>query len=118
MARSGEFRLYERAELPEGWSPTADARLTVWEAVQHLVLALGGRRRGGGAAAPTRRLRGTVRGNSPTCCSPRRATTTGRPEAGVYNGLITAWPALRSADVIVDTPLFSLKTRGGGGFHA
>ena len=39
-ARAGEFRLYERSELAEGWSPMDDARLTVWEATQYLVLAL------------------------------------------------------------------------------
>ena len=39
-ARAGKFRLYERSELVEGWLPTTDPRLTVWEALQYLIAAL------------------------------------------------------------------------------
>ena len=115
VARAGEFRLYERAELSEGWSPTADSRLTVWEAVQYLVLALG--RSETEAAALLRQLGGYGdRARQLAYLLFTKASDNGwAAEAGVYNGLITAWPALRSADVIVDTPLFSLQNAGGGG---
>ena len=114
VARAGEFRLYERAELPEGWSPTVDARLTVWEAVQYLVLALG--RSETEAAALLRQLGGYGdRARQLAYLLFTKASDNGwAAEAGVYNGLITAWPALRSADVIVDTPLFSLQNARGG----
>ena len=104
MARAGEFRLYERAELPEGWSPTADARLTVWEAVQYLVLALG--RSETDAAALLRQLGGYGdRARQLAYLLFTKASDNGwASEAGVYNGLITAWPSLRAADAGVDEP--------------
>ena len=101
-ARAGEFRLYERAELPEGWSPTADARLTVWEAVQYLVLALG--RSETEAAALLRQLGGYGdRARQLAYLLFTKASDNGwATEAGVYNGLITAWPSLRAAEVATD----------------
>src|SRR5437588_9242736 len=39
-ARGGKVRLVRREELPDGWDPTADSRLTIWEATQHLIRAL------------------------------------------------------------------------------
>ena len=104
VARAGEFRLYERAELPEGWSPMADARLTVWEAVQYLVLALG--RSETEAAALLRQLGGYGdRARQLAYLLFTKASDNGwATEAGVYNGLITAWPSLRAADVGVDAP--------------
>ena len=35
----GQFRLLERSEMPEDWSPLEDETLTVWEATQHLIAA-------------------------------------------------------------------------------
>ena len=40
MSRDGKVRLVERAELPAGWDPATDSRLTVWETTQHLIRAL------------------------------------------------------------------------------
>ena len=104
VARAGEFRLYERAELPVGWSPTADARLTVWEAVQYLVLALG--RSETEAAALLRQLGGYGdRARQLAYLLFTKASDNGwASEAGVYNGLITAWPSLRSTDVAPEAP--------------
>ena len=104
VARAGEFRLYERAELPEGWSPTADARLTVWEAVQYLVKAL--ERSETEAAALLRQLGGYGdRARQLAYLLFTKASDSGwASEAGVYNGLITAWPSLRAADAGVDEP--------------
>ena len=116
-ARAGETRLYERSELLAGWSPTDDPRLTVWEATQYLVKALENSQ--SEAAELLQRLGGYGdRARQLAYLLFQKASDNGwAAEAGVYNGLITAWPALRSSDVIVDTPLFSLQTRGGG-FHA
>ena len=113
-AVSGEFRLFERAELAPDWSPATDARLTVWEATQYLVIAL--ERSQTEAAALLRQLGGYGdRARQLAYLLFTKASDNGwASEAGVYNGLITAWPALRSADVIVDTPLFSLQDAGGG----
>ena len=103
-ARAGEFRLYERSELAEGWSPMDDARLTVWEATQYLVLAL--ERSQSDAAALLQRLGGYGdRARQLAYLLFQKASDNGwAPEAGVYNGLITAWPSLRAADVGVEAP--------------
>jgi putative DNA methylase len=36
----GKVRLLKPAELPAGWDPTTDTRLTVWESVHHLIRVL------------------------------------------------------------------------------
>ena len=109
-ARAGEFRLYERSELAEGWSPMEDARLTVWEATQYLVLAL--ERSQSDAAALLQRLGGYGdRARQLAYLLFQKASDNGwAAEAGVYNGLITAWPALRSTDVIADMPRLPLQS--------
>jgi putative DNA methylase len=84
--RAGKFRLYERSELDPAWTPADDSRLTVWEATQHLIAAL--ERSESEASALLHQLGGFG----------ERARTAG--EAGAYNSLIIAWPALRSAHVV------------------
>lgn len=98
-ARAGEFRLYERSELPPDWSPVTDLRRTVWEATQHLVRALDRsetdaaellHQLGGGYGDQARQLAYLLF---------QKASDNGwAAEAGAYNGLITAWPTLRAAD--------------------
>ena len=104
VARAGEFRLHERSELAEGWSPMGDTRLTVWEAAQYLVLAL--ERSQSDAAALLQRLGGYGdRARQLAYLLFQKASDNGwAAEAGVYNGLITAWPSLRAADVEVESP--------------
>lgn len=94
--RDGKFRLFERAELRAGWSPTDDTRLTVWEATQHLIAALD--RSETEAAELLHRLGGYgERARVLAYLLFKKATDKGwTTEAGVYNGLIAAWPALRS----------------------
>ena len=113
-ARAGEFRLYERSELAEGWSPMADPRLTVWEATQYLVIALD--RSQTEAAALLQRLGGYGdRARQLAYLLFQKASGNGwASEAGAYNVLITAWPSLRSADVIADTPRLPLQNSGEG----
>ena len=104
QARAGEFRLYERSELAEGWSPMDDTRLTVWEATQYLVLAL--ERSQSDAAALLQRLGGYGdRARQLAYLLFQKASDNGwAAEAGVYNVLITAWPSLRAAELGVEEP--------------
>ncbi|MFC1697103.1 DUF1156 domain-containing protein [Nanoarchaeota archaeon] len=39
-AKAGKVRLLKRSELDDGWDPTTDKKLTVWECVQHLIKKL------------------------------------------------------------------------------
>ena len=95
-ARGGSFRLFERSELDSAWSPVGDTRLTVWEATQHLVAALD---RSESEAASLLQLLGGYgdRARALAYVLFQKATDRGfAEEAGAYNGLITAWPALLS----------------------
>ena len=102
VSPQGQFRLLERDELDAEWSPTDDDRLTVWESTQHLIAALD--RSESEAAALMAQLGGTAeRARSLAYVLFRKATDKGwAEEAGAYNRLISAWPALRSAVVGVD----------------
>ncbi|MCY4135754.1 MAG: DUF1156 domain-containing protein [bacterium] len=95
-ARAGKFRLYERSELAEGWLPTTDPRLTVWEALQYLVAAL--ERSESEAAELLHALGGySERVRLLAYLLYQKANDKGwAAEAGAYNGLITAWPNLRA----------------------
>ena len=103
-ARAGLFRLYERSELSPDWSPITDSRLTVWEAAQHLVTALV--RSQSDAAALLHLLGGFGdRARQLAYVLFQKASDNGwAAEAGLYNGLIIAWPTLRATDVVADEP--------------
>ena len=95
-ARAGKFRLYERSELPLGYSPVDDLRRTVWESVQHLIAAL---ERSESEAAELLHILGGYgeRARQLAYLLYQKANDKGwAAEAGAYNGLITAWPSLRS----------------------
>ena len=101
-ARAGKFRLYERSELPPGYSPVDDLRRTVWESVQHLIAALD--RSESEAAELLHTLGGYgERARQLAYLLYQKANDKGwATEASAYNGLITAWPSLRSgADATV-----------------
>ena len=100
-ARAGKFRLYERHDLPENWSPVHDARLTVWEATQHLAAAL--ERSESEAAELLHALGGYGdRARQLAYLLYQKANDRGwASEAGAYNGLITAWPNLRTGAATV-----------------
>jgi len=95
-ARAGKFRLYERSELPPGYSPVDDLRRTVWESVQHLIAAL--ERSESEASELLHTLGGYgERARQLAYLLYQKANDKGwAAEAGAYNGLITAWPNLRS----------------------
>ena len=100
-ARAGKFRLYERSELDPGWSPAHDDRLTVWEATQHLAAAL---ERSESEAAELMHTLGGYgdRARQLAYLLYQKANDKGwAAEAGAYNGLITAWPNLRTGAATV-----------------
>jgi len=95
-ARAGKFRLLKREELDPEWSPTTDSRLTIWEATQHMVLALEDSelraaeilRELGGKADSVFQLISVIY---------QKADHKGESqEAACYNGLAMAWPTLRA----------------------
>ena len=94
-SQAGSVRLLRPQELPADWDPSADDRLTAWEAVHHLIRVVG---QGGemAAAALLRRLRG-VAGLARELCyrlytvSERRKRAA---EALDYNGLVKSWPEI------------------------
>ncbi|MCQ3812420.1 MAG: DUF1156 domain-containing protein [Acidimicrobiia bacterium] len=95
-ARAGKFRLYERSELPSSYSPVEDLRRTVWESVQHLISAL--ERSESEATELLHTLGGYgERARQLAYLLYQKANEKGwAAEAGAYNGLIIAWPNLRS----------------------
>lgn len=95
VSREGKVRLVERTELPSGWDPSSDLRLTVWETTQHLIRALESseteaatllRQLGGGMGERARQLAYLLYG----ICDRKRWPE----EAGAYNMLVTAWPEI------------------------
>jgi putative DNA methylase len=94
-SKGGKVRLLDRAELPDAWNPTADARLTVWELAQHLIRALesGGEyeaadllRRIGGLGDTARELAYRLY----VICERKKWAK----EALAYNALVVAWPEI------------------------
>ncbi len=92
-ASHGKVRLLRPNELPAGWDPAKDRRLTAWEAVHHLVRVL---EAGGEPAAAA--LAGQLGTQAETarelayrlytvCERKKRAA-----EALSYNGLVQSWP--------------------------
>lgn len=94
-SRDGKVRLVERSELPGGWDPATDSRLTVWETTQHLIRALESSeteaaallaRMGEGLGERARQLAYLLYG----ICDRKKWAD----EAGAYNMLVTAWPEI------------------------
>lgn len=100
-AGGGKARLLSRAELRADWSPSADARPTVWEATQHLIKRLDESGELAAAALLSEieqdpRLARHL--DSVKQLAYRLYTTCERQgkaeEAGAYNRLVVAWPEL------------------------
>jgi putative DNA methylase len=95
-ARAGKVRLLRRDELPADWKPTADKRITAWEATQHLVRALD-KHGESGAAAVLAALPGGI-ADVARDLAYRLYTTCERKkwaqEALAYNSLVIAWPEI------------------------
>lgn len=95
-SRGGKVRLLHPNELPVGWDPTTDLRLTVWEMVHHLirVLGTGGERAAaelvaklGSQAEVARELAYRLY----TLCERKKRAS----EALAYNGLVQSWPEIQ-----------------------
>ncbi|QNB06825.1 DUF1156 domain-containing protein [Herbaspirillum frisingense] len=95
---SGNLRLLKWAELPRAWSPETDSRVSVWEALHHLIRALN---QDGESVA------GSLLARMPAQAEPTRAlayrlyTLCERKgwaeEARAYNELVTAWSGIEQA---------------------
>jgi putative DNA methylase len=94
-ARAGRVKLIARKDLPPNWDPSADGRLTVWEATQYLIRALEENGELGAAelAAKLGVLGGTARELAYrlyALCERKGWTE----EAIAYNSLVVSWPAI------------------------
>jgi putative DNA methylase len=98
-------RLVERAELPAGWDPAADSRLTVWETTQHLIRAVDSSeteaaallaRLGPGLGERARQLAYLLYG----ICDRKKWAE----EAGAYNMLVSAWREVSRLATSVQAP--------------
>jgi len=94
-SKRGKVRLIAPADLPAGWDPATDPRLTAWEIVHHLirVLASGGE----GAAGELVAKLGTkaeiareLAYRLYTLCERKKRAA----EALAYNGLVQSWPEI------------------------
>jgi len=94
----GDLRLLRSGELPRDWSPEADTRLPVWEALHHLIRALN---QDGESAAGALLARMPARAEPIralayrlyTLCERKRWTD----DARAYNELVNAWSAIEQA---------------------
>jgi putative DNA methylase len=94
-SKSGRVRLLKPDELPAGWDPDTDPRLTAWEIVHQLIRALesGGE---GAAAALVSKLGAKAEIARELCyrlytlCERKKRA----PEALSYNGLVLSWPEI------------------------
>jgi putative DNA methylase len=94
-SKGGKVRLYKASELPADWNPAADARLTHWEIVHHLIRTL---ESGGESAAATLMARIGARAEIArelayrlynVCERKKRAA-----EALQYNALVQSFPEI------------------------
>jgi len=94
----GELRLLRWAELPRQWSPDTDTRLSVWEALHHLIRALN---QDDESAAGALLSRMPGRGESIRALAYRLYTLCERKgwadDARSYNELVTAWSGIEQA---------------------
>jgi putative DNA methylase len=91
----GKVRLLRPDELPAGWDPTTDPRLTAWEMVHHLIRTLeaGGEGAAAGVAAKLGSKAEIARELAYrlyTLCERKKRA----PEALSYNGLVQSWPEI------------------------
>jgi len=93
---AGKVRLLKRSELEEGWDPTTDTHLTIWECLQYLVRALEG---GEENAARLLKRIGPERAGAVKDLAYYLYDLAGNKrrdaqEATAYNGLIALWSDL------------------------
>ena len=91
-SQGGKVRLLRPKELPDAWDPAADARLTAWEAVHHLIRVLETRGETGAAeiVAPlgsTAEIARELCYRLYTLCERKKRAA----EALSYNSLVQSW---------------------------
>ena len=96
QARAGEFRLYRRDELDPDWSALDDNRLTVWKATQQLVAALNRSEQEAARLLHQLGAYGNRARQLGYLLFSKATEARNADEAAAYNGLINAWPILRS----------------------
>jgi putative DNA methylase len=99
QARAGKVRLLKREELQAGWVAGSDKHLTVWKVTQQLIhrLATDGQEAAQGVAAEIGGMADVARELAYrlyTLCERKGWAE----EAGYYNALVVAWPAIRSQE--------------------
>jgi len=96
VSKAGKVKILRRDELPEGWDPAADKRLTVWEVTQHLIRAIVDK--GSEEAAADLLKKVGALGDVARDLAYRLYTICDRKkwaqEALAYNSLVVAWPEL------------------------
>ena len=91
---AGKVRLLRPQELPSGWDPARDDRLTAWETVHHLIRVLESGEEA--AAGLVRKLGGFAEVARELCyrlytvCERKKRAA----EALAYNGLVQSWPEI------------------------
>ncbi len=94
-SRGGKVRLFRPIDLPAGWHPATDTRLTVWEMVHHLIRVL----EADGEAAAARivaalgskaEIARELAYRLYTMCERKKRAA----EAMSYNGLVQSWPEI------------------------
>ena len=94
-SKSGKVRLLRPDELPTGWDPATDPRLTAWEVVHQLIRVLEAGGEGaaaelvaklGSKAEPARELAYRLY----TICERKKRA----PQALSYNALVQSWPEI------------------------
>ncbi|SHE99646.1 DUF1156 domain-containing protein [Desulforamulus putei] len=94
-ARAGQVQLLARGDYPEDWQPSRDNRLTVWEAVQYLILHL--EKSGEEAAARLLKELGGLAEAARDLAYRLYSICDRQGRAGealAYNSLVVAWPRL------------------------
>lgn len=95
LAKGSKVRLVKRDELPTGWDPVHDKRLTIWEIVQYLLKELQANGEAGAASLLKNigSLDETARDLAYrlyNICERKKWSQ----EAFAYNSLVTAWPEI------------------------
>ena len=94
-SRSGKVQLRRAGDLAKTWDPTTDSRLSVWEALHHLIRVL--ESDGEQAAGDLHRRLGGVAGDARELCYRLFALCEHKKwpaEALSYNRLVQSWPEI------------------------
>ena len=94
-SKGGKVRLLKARELPDGWDPTKDLRLTAWEMVHHLIRVLEKDAEPAAAALLSKlgvkaEVARELAYRLYTLCERKKRAT----EALSYNGLVQSWPEI------------------------